>query len=132
MSGALHEKSLAAIVRDIKSGALLSRTVTEHMLARIDEREPVSRAFVMVLAESALRDADAADASKGGAWLEILNEEGYRLRGFTKEDCTPMKTDDLAHPAAWKDKTLSALPPGKYILRVHLEKADLFAVTLKN
>ncbi len=72
-----------------------------------------------------------ADASRGAAWLEVLNEDGYRLRGFTKEDARPMKTDDLSHEAAWKEKKLSDLPPGKYLLRVHLEKADLFAVTLK-
>ena len=27
-----------------------------------------------------------ADASKGKAWLEVLNEDGYRLRGFAKDD----------------------------------------------
>ena len=42
-----------------------------------------------------------------------------------------MHTDDLEYTTSWKDKQLSDLPPGKYLLRVHLEKADLFAVTLK-
>ena len=50
--------------------------------------------------------------SKGAAWLEVLNEDGYRLRGFTKEDAWPMKTDDLSHEAAWKEKKLCDLPPG--------------------
>jgi hypothetical protein len=73
-----------------------------------------------------------ADASKGGVRLEMLNEDGYRLRGFTKEDAVPMVTDDLAHAARWKDKQVRDLPPGRYQLRIHLEKAaDLFAVTLQ-
>jgi len=73
-----------------------------------------------------------ADASDGAVWLEILNQDGYRLRGFTKEDAVPLKTDALAYSARWKDKQVTDLPPGRYELRVHLEKAaKLFAVTLK-
>jgi hypothetical protein len=73
-----------------------------------------------------------ADASKGAAWIEILNEDGYRLRGFTKEDCLPVKSDNLAHEMRWKEKQISDLPPGRYLLRVHLQKADLFAISLKS
>lgn len=72
-----------------------------------------------------------ADASKGSVRLEVLNEDGYRLRGFTKDDAVPMKADTIAHEAAWREKTLADLPPGDYILRVHLEKAALFAITLE-
>lgn len=72
-----------------------------------------------------------ADASKGAVRVEVLNEDGYRLRGFSKDDAVPMKTDDLAHEVRWKDKQVGDLPPGRYLLRVHLEKADLFALTLK-
>ena len=72
-----------------------------------------------------------ADASNGKAWIEVLNEDGYRLRGFTKADAVPMSDDDIAHEARWKEKQLTDLSPGRYLLRVHLEKADLFAVTLK-
>lgn len=72
-----------------------------------------------------------AAATGGTVRLEMLNEDGYRLRGFTKDDALPITTDDIAHVVAWKDKKLSDLPPGKYMLRVHLEKADLYAVTLQ-
>lgn len=72
-----------------------------------------------------------ADATKGAVRLEILDEDGYRLHGFTKDEAIPMKTDDIAREARWKEKQVSDLPPGRYLLRVHLEKADLFAVTLK-
>ncbi len=72
-----------------------------------------------------------ANAAKGAVRLEILNEDGYRLHGFTKDDAVPMEDDDLAHEARWKEKQLSDLPPGRYQLRVHLDGAELFAVTLK-
>ncbi len=73
-----------------------------------------------------------ADASKGSAWLEVLNEDGYRIRGFSKADAVPMISDDLDYAAAWKKRKLADLPAGKkYVLRVHLEKAELFALTLK-
>lgn len=72
-----------------------------------------------------------ADGSKGGVRLEVLSEDGYRLRGFTKEDAEPLTTDAIAHEARWKERRLGDLPPGRHILRVHLEKADLFALTLR-
>jgi hypothetical protein len=72
-----------------------------------------------------------ANAAKGAVRLEVLDEDGYRLRGFTKEDALAMATDDLAHEARWKAKELRDLPPGRYLLRVHLDRADLFAITLK-
>lgn len=72
-----------------------------------------------------------ADASKGAGRLEVLSEDGYRLRGFTKDDAVPLTADSIAQEAGWKGKQLSDLPPGRYMLRVHLEKAELFAMTLQ-
>lgn len=72
-----------------------------------------------------------ADATIGSVRLEVLNEDGYRLRGYTREDARPLLGQDaLAFEATWKDQSLRDLPPGRYQLRVHLEKARLFAVTL--
>ena len=72
-----------------------------------------------------------ADASAGKMRVELLNEEGYRIPGFTRDEATPMTTDDFAHEARWKDKQLGDLPAGSYVVRVHLENAELFAITLK-
>ena len=72
-----------------------------------------------------------AAAKDGAVRVEILNAEGYRIPGFTKADAVPMTADDISQEARWKEKQLADLPPGRYILRVHLEKAELFAVTLK-
>lgn len=72
-----------------------------------------------------------ADATNGTAWLEILDEDGYLMQGYTKADAVPITMDDLAHEARWKEKQLSDLPQGRYLLRVHLEnEAELFAITL--
>jgi hypothetical protein len=71
-----------------------------------------------------------ADAAKGAVRVEILDEDGYRLRGFTKDDAVPLTADGLALPVAWKQKSLGELPAGKYLVRVYLDRADLFAVTL--
>jgi len=71
-----------------------------------------------------------ADASKGTVRVEIFNEDGYRLRGFTQEDALPLTGDGLDLEAAWKTKSLHDLPAGRYQIRVHLDGAELFAVTL--
>lgn len=73
---------------------------------------------------------NARSESGGSVRLEILNEDGYRLHGFTKDDAVPMQGDKLDFAAAWKEKSLADLKPGKYQLRFHLDNAEIFACTL--
>ncbi len=77
------------------------------------------------------RVAINADASQGVVRLEVLNEDGYRLRGFTRDEAVPMTTDELAYEARWADKRITDLPPGRYIIRVHLKQSELFALELE-
>jgi hypothetical protein len=72
-----------------------------------------------------------ADASRGAIRVEVLDEDGYRLRGFAKEDAVPVRGDGLDLETRWTQKTLADLPAGKYLIRVHLDRADLYAVTLR-
>ncbi len=72
-----------------------------------------------------------ADASRGKIAVEILNEDGFRVRGFSKDDALPIAADALAAKAKWREKSLSALKPGRYMLRIHLDNAKLFACTLE-
>ena len=58
----LHYRTLAETVEDIRGGALSSEEVTRHTLDRIAELEPRLHAFAELRAESALREARAADA----------------------------------------------------------------------
>ena len=70
-----------------------------------------------------------ADAAKGSIRVEILNEDGYRVRGFSKDDAIEIKGDSLRHSVLWTNKNISGLAAGKYRIRVHLEKAKIFALT---
>ena len=73
-----------------------------------------------------------ADATGGSIRIEILDEDGYRVRGFNAELAAPITSDSLDHRARWKgSKSIADLPAGKYQIRVHLEKAEVFALTLK-
>jgi hypothetical protein len=72
-----------------------------------------------------------ADASLGKVSVEVLNEDGFRVRGFSKEDAVAVTGDALAAEIAWKERTLGDLTPGRYLLRIHLENAKLFACTLQ-
>ena len=72
-----------------------------------------------------------ASAAKGKIHVELLDEDGYRLHGFTKDDAVAIAGDGLDLPATWKTKSLGDLPAGRYLIRVHLDGAELFAVTLR-
>ncbi|MSU23275.1 MAG: hypothetical protein EXS32_05555 [Opitutus sp.] len=72
-----------------------------------------------------------ANAAGGALRVELLNERGYRLPGFTKDDSVPITTDGLRHRVVWKTAPSGAVPAGSYQLRLHLENAEVFAVTLQ-
>ena len=71
-----------------------------------------------------------ANASGGAVRVELLDAHARRLHGFTRDDAEPITTDGLRHAVKWKGKSLSGLPPGPYIPRLHLENAEVFAVSL--
>jgi hypothetical protein len=71
-----------------------------------------------------------ADATAGFVVAEILDAEGYRIHGFAETDATPVTGDSLRHPLRWRDKQVSELAPGQYMLRLHLENSEVFAVTV--
>jgi len=72
-----------------------------------------------------------ADASAGEIRVEILNEDGYRMRGFSKDDAEPITNDGLKNLAKWKSGSIESLPLGRYSIRLHLDNAEVFAVSLK-
>ncbi|MCH9726657.1 MAG: prolyl oligopeptidase family serine peptidase [Planctomycetes bacterium] len=72
-----------------------------------------------------------ADATEGEIRVEVLNSDGYRMRGFSKEEAVVLSKDSLQHQLKWKASKISQLPPGKYMLRLHLNNAEVFAITLK-
>ncbi|HUT23837.1 MAG TPA: hypothetical protein VM492_05800, partial [Sumerlaeia bacterium] len=70
-----------------------------------------------------------ADAANGAVRVEVLNEDGYRVRGFSKDDAVPLKEDGLDLPVRWKDRGLSDLRGGRCMLRIHLENATIYAIS---
>ncbi|WP_417379138.1 hypothetical protein [Gimesia sp.] len=73
-----------------------------------------------------------ADAKAGQIQVEVLTAEGFRIPGYTKADCNPLTGDSLAHRVDWKNHALTELPAGKYMLRLHLNNAEVFAITLQD
>ena len=63
MSTALHKLSLAQAGAMLRAGALTSRALTEHALARITAFEPKINAFITLTGDRALAEAAAADAA---------------------------------------------------------------------
>lgn len=57
----LEFSDLHEIAHEIASGEISSREITEAMLARIERLDPLLGSYTCVLAESALREAEAAD-----------------------------------------------------------------------
>src|SRR5204863_5548927 len=66
-----------------------------------------------------------ADASAGAIRVEVLDEEGKLMRDLTREDAVPVKGDALRHEVKWNGKKLSDLPAGRYMLRLHLDRATV-------
>ena len=87
--------------------------------------QPLEEAGQVTLKPIRLLGADSIEvnavAGPGAVRVEVLDEIGYRLRGYTKDDAVPIKGDSLRHPAQWKGKSLADLPAGDYTLRLHLE-----------
>ncbi len=72
-----------------------------------------------------------AKTEDGGAVrVEILNESGYRVRGFSRDEAKPISGDKVDFDVAWNEKSLADLPPGKYMVRLHLDRAEIFSLTI--
>lgn len=69
-----------------------------------------------------------ADASAGEIRVELLDADGKRIRGYSYDDALPIRGDSLRHPVRWKSGGLSGLPEQRYILRIHLNNATVYAL----
>lgn len=73
-----------------------------------------------------------ADA-KGRIVVEILDENGQPIPGFTAADVIPMRNDDVAIPVRWKSgKKLTALQGRTVQLRITLWKTKLYALEVSS
>ena len=71
-----------------------------------------------------------ADATAGAIRVELLDDRGYRVRGYSKEAAVPIAGDHLRHPLRWGSGRIADLEAGRYRIRIHLDDAVVYAVTL--
>ncbi len=70
------------------------------------------------------------DARGGRVRAEILSAAGKRVRGFGREEAIAIAADGLSLDVRWRERDLSELGDGDYLLRLHLERATLYALYL--
>ncbi|MBN2457006.1 MAG: hypothetical protein JXB29_10825 [Sedimentisphaerales bacterium] len=71
------------------------------------------------------------DADKGSVKLEILDEAGEPIGGFTKDEAETITGDELRAEARWKTKKDCSELKGRRIkLRLFLENADLYSISV--
>lgn len=107
----LHYLSLGSVCARIKSGELTAREVTESQLERISLLNPRLHAFVMVLADQALAQADALDQERqDGAPLGALHGVPIGLKDllFTRGLRTASGTRVMADFVPEQDATVVA------------------------
>lgn len=66
--------------------------------------------------------------SRGETRVEIQDESGKAIPGFTLADCTPLVADSINEVVTWKGGSLAALAGKPVRLRFKLIEADLFAL----
>ncbi len=72
-----------------------------------------------------------AAAVKAAVRVELLDASGRRIPGFTKADAVPLTGDSLRHEVKWQSADLTKLPARDVTIRVHLDRAEVFALTLE-
>jgi hypothetical protein len=68
-----------------------------------------------------------ADATDGEIRVELLDADGYRVKGFTYDDAVPITGDSLRHEVRWNTRDMSDVR-GEFMVRIHLRGAEVFAV----
>ena len=63
----------------------------------------------------------------GSISVEVLDENGRPIPGFSAADCVPVKGDQLRGEVKWRGTEISKLAGKKIQLKFHLENAELFA-----
>ena len=68
------------------------------------------------------------DGAHGKLYVEICNEDGQPLPGFTKDDCSPISTNSTKQMVAWKNgDSFQTLTDKPIRLKFYLTSSKLFA-----
>ena len=69
-----------------------------------------------------------ADASHGNLQVELVNQAGMPISGYTKDECTPIVGDAIDHEVTWQTHSdLSSATGSSYRLKFHLQNASLYS-----
>jgi hypothetical protein len=69
-----------------------------------------------------------ANAKSGFITVQILDEQGQTIDGFSQQDCVPFSEDSVREPVAWiSGKSLSALQGKPIRLIFHMKMSRLYA-----
>jgi len=71
-----------------------------------------------------------ADATDGVVRVELLDEGGRRIRGFSREDAEPLIGDSLRHRVRWHHRTLDDLDRVGVMIRIHLDRATVYSLDI--
>lgn len=101
-------------------------------LAGLRPIEKIAQITLRPRALTGVKDIGINAAAKDGAVrIELLDSEGYRILGFTKAEAVPITGDGLHQAASWISTDLTKVPTGAIMIRIHLENAEVFGVTLR-
>ena len=96
------------------------------------QRQPVESVGQVTLKKrsiTALRSMELnANAEVGCIRVELLDGAGRRVPGYTLSDASPIRGDSLRHEVSWQQRQLGDLTPGDYMVRLHLERATVYAL----
>jgi hypothetical protein len=70
-----------------------------------------------------------AEASRGEVRVELLDESGRPLAGYSREECMPLRGDGVRQQVAWKNNR--SLPSGRAVrLKFYVRDASLYSFTI--
>ena len=74
-----------------------------------------------------------ADAAGGKILVELLDENGNPIRGFTKDDCDPMTSDSVNYTVSWHGRAdLSALAGKTVSMRIYAANSAVYTFRFSN
>ena len=98
------------------------------------QKKPLEKIGQVTLKPLALKQWQSitvnTDATHGNVRVEVLDAQGQRLRGFSRDEAIALEGNSLAHAVCWQQRGLGDLGDGEYLLRLHLENATIYALNL--
>ena len=93
---------------------------------------PIAEIAQVTLKPMSLADVRkiTVNAAGGAVRVELLNVSGERMPGFSMQDSIAIEGDSLEGEVRWQKAAMDDLQPGLYQIRIHLDDAELFAITL--